>query len=105
MILNILGNFFIIVGSLFLFLGGLGVIRMPDTFNRLQAGTKASTLGAMSVLLGVGLLIPGWLPKLIVFILFIVLTNPISSHAIIRATYILGNRDNLNVDEYKGEKK
>ena len=105
MILDILGKFFLLIGSLFLFLGGLGVIRMPDTFNRLQAGTKASTLGAMSVLLGVGLLIPGWLPKMLVFILFIVLTNPISSHAIIRTTYILGNRENIHTDEYKGAKK
>jgi len=37
---------FMIIGGLFFLLGGLGVLRMPDTFNRIQAWTKATTLGA-----------------------------------------------------------
>ncbi len=102
--MKIIGDVLIIVGSLFLVLGGLGVLRMPDTFNRLQAGTKATTLGALSVLLGVGFWHIHWMPKIIVFILFIVLTNPVSSHILIRTTYLLGNRDNLKIDE-SGENK
>ena len=86
-ILEIIGAIFILIGGIFLFLGGLGIFRMPDAYNRLQAGTKATTLGGMSVILGVGLLMPGWLIKAFVLIIFIAFSNPISSHALARANY------------------
>ena len=91
-ILTYLGLAFILLGSIFLFLGALGIYRMPDLYNRLQAGTKASTLGAMSVVLGIGLLQPDWLIKLIIIILFIGFANPLSSHALARASYRAGSR-------------
>jgi len=89
-ILTYIGLVFILIGSIFLFLGALGIYRMPDLYNRLQAGTKASTLGAMSVVLGVGLLQPLWLIKLIIIIIFIGFANPLSSHALARASYRAG---------------
>ncbi len=89
-IVQYLGLAFILLGSIFLFLGALGIYRMPDLYNRLQAGTKASTLGAMSVVLGIGLLQPNWLIKLIIIILFIGFANPLSSHALARASYRSG---------------
>ncbi len=96
-----IGLFLIVVGSIFLFLGGLGIYRMPDLYNRLQAGTKASTLGGMSLILGVGLLqmaqvMPdgslqtNWLIKAIILVVFIALSNPISSHALARGAYKKG---------------
>ncbi len=102
--MKLIGDILVIIGSIFLLLGGLGVLRMPDTFNRLQAGTKATTLGAMSVLLGIGFWHLNWMGKIIIFILFIVFTNPISSHILIRTTYLIGNRDNLKVDENEEKK-
>ncbi len=89
-LLQILAEFFILVGAAFLFLGALGVYRFPDVYNRLQAGTKSTTLGALSLILGVGLAHPSWLPKALVLMLFILLTNPVSSHAIGRASYKSG---------------
>ena len=89
-ILKYLGLAFILLGSIFLFLGALGIYRMPDLYNRLQAGTKASTLGAMSLVFGVGLLQPFWLIKLIIIIIFIGFANPLSSHALARASYRAG---------------
>ena len=86
-ILEILGGISLVIGSIFLFLGSLGIYRMPDVFNRLQAGTKASTLGAMATILGVGLLAPGWILKILIIILFIAYSNPISSHALARAMH------------------
>ncbi|MDR3369892.1 monovalent cation/H(+) antiporter subunit G [Rhodoferax sp.] len=50
--LNILGGVLLVAGSVFLLLGGLGLVRMPDVFNRIQAGTKATTLGTMLTLSG-----------------------------------------------------
>lgn len=89
-ILKYIGLAFIVMGSIFLFLGALGIYRMPDLYNRLQAGTKASTLGAMSVVLGVGFIQPDWLVKLIIIIVFIGIANPLSSHALARASYRAG---------------
>ena len=86
-VLTYLGYILIVIGAIFLFLGGLGIVRLPDIYSRLQAGTKASTLGAMSLILGVGFLNPAWLVKSLVIIIFIALSNPISSHALARGSY------------------
>ncbi|MGD2128179.1 MAG: monovalent cation/H(+) antiporter subunit G [Lysobacterales bacterium] len=91
-ILAFIGAALTLLGSIFLFLGALGIFRMPDVYNRMQAGTKATTLGNMLTLLGLGLLIPGWLPKIITIILFVLITNPISSHALARAAHRHGVR-------------
>jgi multicomponent Na+:H+ antiporter subunit G len=73
------------VGTIFLFLGSLGIFRMPDVYNRLQAGTKCTTLGAFLTVIGVGLIHPDWLLKTLVIAVFIIATNPISNHALGRA--------------------
>ncbi|MDP3114349.1 MAG: monovalent cation/H(+) antiporter subunit G [Candidatus Cloacimonadaceae bacterium] len=88
--MQIIGAVFTLLGSLLLFLGALGILRMPDVYNRMQAGTKATSLGSMLALLGIGLILPNWLPRLILLILFILFTNPISSHAMSRAAHRLG---------------
>jgi len=72
-------------GSVFLFLGSLGVFRLPDAYNRLQAGSKCTTLGAFLTIIGVGIMEPAWFLKALLVALFILLTNPISSHALGRA--------------------
>jgi len=74
------------VGTVFLFVGSLGVLRLPDVYNRLQAGTKCTTLGAFLTIIGVGITQPHWLPKTLVIALFILITNPISNHALGRAS-------------------
>lgn len=74
------------IGIVFLFLGSLGILRLPDVYNRLQAGTKCTTLGAFLTIVGVGIMQPDWLPKTLVIALFILITNPISNHALGRAS-------------------
>ena len=74
------------IGILFLFLGNLGVLRMPDFYNRIQAGTKCTTLGAFLTIIGVGIMQPEWFWKTCLIALFVLVTNPISSHAIARAS-------------------
>ena len=74
------------IGTIFLFLGSLGIFRLPDVYNRLQAGTKCTTLGAFLTIVGVGIMQPEWLPKALIIALFILITNPISNHALGRAS-------------------
>ena len=88
-ILEIIGAIFVLSGSVFLFLGALGLVRMPDLFNRIQAGTKASTLGTFLTLIGLLLIIPEWWGKLILLIVFILITNPVSSHVLARAAHYI----------------
>jgi len=78
---------FVVIGLAFQVLGALGLVRLPDVYNRLQAATKSITLGAMSISLGVGIFDLALLPKAILVAVFLLLTNPISSHAIARAAY------------------
>ncbi len=87
---EILGSILILVGAFFLFSAGLGMLRMPDAYTRIQAGTKASTLGNMLVLAGLAVLHPGWSLKLVIIVYFVLTTNPISSHALARAARAIG---------------
>ena len=90
---EIIGNLLLICGALFLFSAGLGVLRMPDTYNRIQTGTKATTLGTILVLIGLAFLHPAWTFKLFILIFFVMLTNPVSSHALARAAHTTGIRE------------
>ncbi|MEA2040964.1 MAG: monovalent cation/H(+) antiporter subunit G [Bacteroidota bacterium] len=88
--IEIIGAVVTLIGSMFLFLGALGLIRMPDVYNRIQAGTKATTLGAMLSLLGIGIIHLDWYGKLIVLIVFVLVSNPISSHVLAGASHHIG---------------
>jgi len=74
------------IGVLFLFLGSLGIFRLPDVYNRLQAGTKCTTFGSFFTIIGVGIMQPAWFWKCLIIALFVFLTNPISNHALGRAS-------------------
>ena len=89
-IIEIIGAVVTLIGSIFLFLGALGLVRMPDVYNRIQAGTKATTLGAMLSLLGIGIMHLDWYGKILVLIVFVLVSNPISSHVLAGAAYHIG---------------
>jgi multicomponent Na+:H+ antiporter subunit G len=85
--MEILGASLMLIGSLIFLISSLGLIRMPDIYNRIQTGTKATTMGTLLLLIGVGFLHPFWWTKLLIIALFILLTNPISSHVVARAAH------------------
>ena len=87
--LKITGAIITLLGTLFLLIASIGLIRMPDVYNRIQAGTKASTLGTILSLLGIALIVPGWTGKLIILIIFVLITNPVSSHVLARASHFI----------------
>ncbi len=90
--LALLGGLLVIAGTAFLLLGGLGLMRMPDVFNRIQAGTKATTLGTLLTLAGVACIRPDWGLKLLLIGLFILFTNPLSAQVLARAAHRIGSR-------------
>lgn len=87
-----LADAFLLLGAAFMLLGAVGLIRMPDVYNRLQAATKSATLGAVALMLGLALLQPGWWAKLLLIALFILFTNPVGSSTIARAIFLAGVR-------------
>ena len=88
--MQLAGEIILLIGAIFVFLGALGLLRMPDVYNRIQVGTKAVTLGAIGVIVGVALIHPMWWSKLFVILGFILLTSPVSSSAITKAFYRSG---------------
>ncbi len=104
-ILRYIGYAFVAVGSFFLLLASIGLLRMPDVYNRMQTATKATTLGALSVLVGIGLIDLNWLPKSLIIALFILLTAPIGASALARAAYKHGVKmwEGSVVDKYAEE--
>jgi multicomponent Na+:H+ antiporter subunit G len=88
--MRLVADIFLLMGALFMFLGALGLIRMPDVYSRIQAGTKAATLGALCFLISIALFFPVWWPKLLVIAGFIMFTNPVGSSTIARSVYISG---------------
>ena len=88
--MQVIGTLIIGIGVIFLFLGSFGILRLPDVYNRLQAGTKCTTFGALFTIIGVGIMEPLWFWKTLIIALFILLTNPISNHALGRASRKIG---------------
>ncbi len=80
------------LGVTFDLLGCLGLVRLPDVYNRLQAGTKCVTLGTFLLLLGVvvrfGFDAMGW--KALLCIWFVAMTSPTAAHAIARGAHRSG---------------
>ncbi len=87
---ELIGAIVALIGSLFLLLAALGLIRMPDVYNRMQAGTKATTLGSILIFTGVAFFVPLHWTRLLILIVFIFLTNPLSSHALARSAHFQG---------------
>lgn len=87
-----IADIFLFIGSVFMFLAALGLVRMPDLYTRLQATTKAATLGAFSIMFGVLLFEPIWSAKLVLIIFFILLTSPVGSSTIARSALMFGNK-------------
>ncbi len=101
--MNMIAVVLIITGGLFLALSGLGILRMPDVFDRLQAGTKASTLGTICTILGVLIAKPQWTVELMVIIALVLLGAPVASSVLARAVYFTDDApDNLSKDDFKG---
>lgn len=82
---ELIGSALVLCGAVFLFSAGVGLLRMPDVFARVQTGTKATTLGNTLILVGLAIHNPEWIFTLILLIYFIFVSNPISSHALVRA--------------------
>jgi multicomponent Na+:H+ antiporter subunit G len=106
---DIIGLAFITVGLAFDFFGCLGLVRLPDVYNRLQAATKSVTLGTCSILFGTFLIVGPTAAglKSLLCIMFILLTSPVAAHAVARGAHRAGFKlwDKSVVDRYAEDKE
>lgn len=83
------GSFLLLVGAIMGIIGAIGMLRFPDVYTRVHAASVIDT-GAMTVaIVGMLLLAPTWTIaiKLAAIWLFLFITGPTSSHALINAAY------------------
>ena len=87
-----------LVGAAFTLLAAIGVLSMPDVFTRMQASTKASTLGLGCLVLGTAVQMGDLASfiRLSSIAAFVLLTTPVAGHVIARAAYF------ANVPLWKG---
>lgn len=89
---DIAASVFVLIGAAFSFLAGLGILRFPDVYVRMHAATKAGILGAGFVMIGIAVH-AGSLDvtlRVLVGIVFLIVTAPIGSHLLGRAAYCSG---------------
>lgn len=89
-----IGAFIILFGSIISVISAIGMIRFPDIYTRAHAATKTTTVAVLITLTGAFIYL--WISesfisiRLILGILFVFLTAPVSGHLILRASYRAG---------------
>ncbi len=110
MTIRVIIDILLAIGVFFTLVGVLGIIRMPDVFGRLQASTCIPSLGNIFLIAGgivyaiaTNVTEPGTYVKLAVILLMVLLTNPISGHALCKAAYKMGAlpKSKMVIDDYK----
>jgi len=92
--MEMIGYLFILLGVMAFLVSAIGLVRMPDLYTRMHVGTKTTTIATILVVIGASFVEPTWAWKLILLAVFILLTNPLSSSVIARATH----KDGLTLD-------
>lgn len=80
----------ILAGTAFSVLGVLGYVRMPDVYTRLHATAKVGVFGGVLLLIATVVWTPFSAGKGLVLIFYLLLTGPVTSHALGSAAYRIG---------------
>ncbi len=83
------------IGTFFLLISSLGILRLPDVFTRMHAAGTASTLGISCLLLATGVyfLEDGQMFRMIALIILFFVTAPIATTTMARAAYRMSDSD------------
>ncbi len=94
MIIDIASWLLMSLGGVFVFIGGIGALRMPDLYTRMHAASLTDTMGAVLIIAGVMLQAGASLAtvKLAAILVFLLFTSPTSSNALASAALLSGLR-------------
>ena len=106
--IRIIIDVFLVIGAFFSLAGVVGMLRMPDSYCRMQSSTNIATLGVLGVAIAAFIYAVAvnantvMAIKALMIALFTIITNPIGSHAICKAAYKFGVRPDKKFvcDEY-----
>ena len=114
-ILDVLGWMFLIGGSFFSIVGGVGIVRLPDFFSRMHGGGITDTLGAGMIVVGLLLQAPVIIAepkvaalviaKLLMILFFLMVTSPSSCHALAKSALSQGVQPELEINSVKSNEK
>ena len=81
---------FILLGSLLILIGSIGLIRLPDFWSRLHGASITDTGGVLFLLIGMMIQAGSiWIfLKLVAIGIFLFISSPTASHAIANAAYV-----------------
>jgi multicomponent Na+:H+ antiporter subunit G len=103
------GTVLITIGVLFDIFGCIGLVRLPDVYNRLQAATKCVTAGTCLIILGSLVLLDSTSGTIkgLLCIAFILITSPTAAHALSRAAHRSGVKlwEHSVVDKYAEDRR
>ena len=104
-VLDILSWVLLTFGGFFVFIGGLGVLRMPDLYTRMHAGSLTDTMGSVLIIVGVMLQAGFSLAavKLFAILVFPLFTGPTVTNALARAAIHSGHRPDVALPWRKDE--
>jgi multicomponent Na+:H+ antiporter subunit G len=92
-----------LVGAFLALVAAVGIMRFPDLLARMHSGTKPQVIGLIFMLIGLGTQLRDLAASglLVLIVLFQLLTSPVASHMMARATYRAGQvpPESLVVDE------
>ena len=92
MLLDIVSWLLLSAGGVFVLVGGIGAVRMPNLYTRMHAASVTDTMGALLVIAGI--MVQAGLSlvtiKLAAILLFLLLTSPTSSYALASAAMLAG---------------
>lgn len=86
------------LGGLLVFVGGIGVLRLPDVYTRSHAAGVTDTGGAFLILIGLMFQAGFTLVtvKLILILIFLFFTSPTATHALIHTAHSMGLKPGLS---------
>lgn len=89
-----IGGVILVLGTVFMLLAAIGVVRLPDLYTRMHAASKAGAVGGGLILLAVALLSQDAAVSMraIIGVVFLLLTTPVSAHLLAKASYLSGYR-------------
>lgn len=114
-ILDVLSWIFLVGGSFFSIVGGVGIVRLPEFFSRMHGGGVTDTLGAGMIVIGLVFQAPVIIAepkdaalvivKLLTILFFLMITSPSSCHALAKSALSQGMEPELEINSVTNDRK
>jgi multicomponent Na+:H+ antiporter subunit G len=104
-ILKVISNIIIIIGLVYMLFGVIGMFKFKTFYPRVLTTSKADTVGALTVMIGVaiGRGISFFSGRVLLLMVITLILNPLMAHIIARAAYLSGHEIVNPIPKEKGD--